>query len=155
MVKDKNSRQILTRSSALGSYVSNVPSPGVITPTPPAPLFTTFHSLLLTITMSSSSPTEKPSNGQPHLELKSHLSPSASNPEGSLPSPAVAPSPKPKSPTLNAATIIPIWIVLSSSVIIFNNYLYNTLGFRYPVFLVTWHLTFAVCDYPPYPPFQR
>ncbi|KAG8983381.1 hypothetical protein FRB94_007002 [Tulasnella sp. JGI-2019a] len=44
---------------------------------------------------------------------------------------------------LSAATIIPIWICLSSSVIIYNNYLYNTLGFEYPVFLVTWHLTFA------------
>ncbi|KAG8843352.1 hypothetical protein FRB96_004084 [Tulasnella sp. 330] len=44
---------------------------------------------------------------------------------------------------LSATTIIPIWICLSSSVIIYNNYLYNTLGFEYPVFLVTWHLTFA------------
>ncbi|KIJ58542.1 hypothetical protein HYDPIDRAFT_102434 [Hydnomerulius pinastri MD-312] len=35
-------------------------------------------------------------------------------------------------------------IVLSSAVIIYNNHLYNTLEFRYPVFLVTWHLTFAV-----------
>ncbi|KAI0676376.1 TPT-domain-containing protein [Trametes maxima] len=39
--------------------------------------------------------------------------------------------------------IIPVWIVLSSAVIIYNNYLYNTLQFRFPVFLVTWHLTFA------------
>ncbi|KAG8933236.1 hypothetical protein FRC01_010225 [Tulasnella sp. 417] len=44
---------------------------------------------------------------------------------------------------LSAATIIPIWIVLSSTVIIYNNYLYNTLGFEFPVFLVTWHLAFA------------
>ncbi|KAG8895812.1 hypothetical protein FRC00_006877 [Tulasnella sp. 408] len=36
---------------------------------------------------------------------------------------------------LSAATIIPIWIVLSSTVIIYNNYLYNTLGFEFPVFL--------------------
>lgn len=62
--------------------------------------------------------------------------------ESTLPSPATATtSSKPK---LSAATIIPIWIVLSSSVIIYNNYLYNTLQFRFPVFLVTWHLTFAV-----------
>ncbi|KAK0474200.1 TPT-domain-containing protein [Armillaria novae-zelandiae] len=59
-----------------------------------------------------------------------------------LPSPAVAQVPKPK-PKLSATMIIPIWIVLSSSVIIYNNYLYNTLSFKYPVFLVTWHLTFA------------
>ncbi|KAG6811028.1 hypothetical protein H0H92_009298 [Tricholoma furcatifolium] len=57
-----------------------------------------------------------------------------------LPSPAVA-SPAPK--RLTATTIIPIWIVLSSSVIIYNNYLYNSLDFRYPVFTVTWHLAFA------------
>jgi hypothetical protein len=42
-----------------------------------------------------------------------------------------------------AAIIIPIWIVLSSSVIIYNNYLYNTLKFQFPVFLVSWHLVFA------------
>lgn len=42
-----------------------------------------------------------------------------------------------------AAIIIPIWIVLSSSVIIYNNYIYNTLEFRFPVFLVSWHLVFA------------
>lgn len=63
-----------------------------------------------------------------------------------LPSPVSATSPRPASsskPKLSAATIIPIWIVLSSAVIIYNNYLYNTLQFRFPVFLVTWHLTFA------------
>ncbi|CCL99570.1 uncharacterized protein FIBRA_01588 [Fibroporia radiculosa] len=59
-----------------------------------------------------------------------------------LPSPATASLPRPKA-KLSAATIIPIWIVLSSSVIIYNNYVYNTLEFRFPVFLVTWHLTFA------------
>ena len=64
-----------------------------------------------------------------------------------LPSPVSAASPRPASsskPKLSAATIIPVWIVLSSAVIIYNNYLYNTLQFRFPVFLVTWHLTFAV-----------
>ncbi|KAJ8592948.1 TPT-domain-containing protein [Rhizopogon salebrosus TDB-379] len=44
---------------------------------------------------------------------------------------------------LSATAIIPVWIVLSSGVIIYNNYIYNTLHFKYPVFLVTWHLTFA------------
>ena len=63
-----------------------------------------------------------------------------------LPSPVSATSPRPSvsKPKLSAAAIIPIWIVLSSAVIIYNNYLYNTLDFRFPVFLVTWHLTFAV-----------
>ncbi|EGN92867.1 hypothetical protein SERLA73DRAFT_190453 [Serpula lacrymans var. lacrymans S7.3] len=59
-----------------------------------------------------------------------------------LPSPATASTTKPKTKVTTAA-IIPIWIILSSTVIIYNNYLYNTLHFRYPVFLVTWHLTFA------------
>jgi drug/metabolite transporter (DMT)-like permease len=64
-----------------------------------------------------------------------------------LPSPSTAQAPK-ATPTaqkyqISTAVIIPIWIVLSSSVIIYNNYLYNTLNFKYPVFLVTWHLTFA------------
>ncbi|KAK7036673.1 hypothetical protein VNI00_011338 [Paramarasmius palmivorus] len=59
-----------------------------------------------------------------------------------LPAPAVAPTPKPKQ-KMAAAVIIPIWIILSSTVIIYNNYLYNTLNFKYPVFTVTYHLTFA------------
>jgi hypothetical protein len=61
-----------------------------------------------------------------------------------LPSPISTPAPRPSKPKLSASAIIPVWIVLSSSVIIYNNYLYNTLQFRYPVFLVTWHLAFAV-----------
>src|ERR1700761_5471814 len=60
-----------------------------------------------------------------------------------LPTPASCPTPKQK-PKLSTAFIIPIWIVLSSSVIIYNNYLYNTLNFKFPVFLVTFHLGFAV-----------
>jgi hypothetical protein len=35
--------------------------------------------------------------------------------------------------------------VLSMSVILYNNYVYNTLLFQFPVFMVTWHLVFAVC----------
>lgn len=46
-----------------------------------------------------------------------------------------------------AAIIIPIWIILSSSVIIYNNYVYNTLGFKYPVFLVSWHMVFSVSNH--------
>ena len=60
-----------------------------------------------------------------------------------LPTPASCPAPKPKL-KLSTAFIIPIWIVLSSTVIIYNNYLYNTLNFKFPVFLVTFHLGFAV-----------
>jgi hypothetical protein len=63
----------------------------------------------------------------------------------SLPSPAIASTPKSKV-AFSASAIIPVWICLSSSVIIYNNYMYNTLNFKYPVFLVTFHLTFAVCS---------
>lgn len=61
-----------------------------------------------------------------------------------LPSPVSAATPRPAAKKLTAAAIIPVWICLSSAVIIYNNYLYNTLEFKFPVFLVTWHLTFAV-----------
>jgi hypothetical protein len=64
-----------------------------------------------------------------------------------LPSPVSAtarPAQSGNKSSVSAAAIIPVWIVLSSTVIIYNNYLYNTLHFKYPVFLVTWHLTFAV-----------
>lgn len=73
-----------------------------------------------------------------HLRVKSE---DIQNP---LPSPVSASPPKPTKLKLSAATIIPVWIVLSSSVIIYNNYVYNTIGFKYPVFLPTWHLCFAV-----------
>ncbi|TFK46877.1 TPT-domain-containing protein [Heliocybe sulcata] len=71
-----------------------------------------------------------------------HLEPKEAH-DDPLPSPVSARQPSVSKPKMSAAMIIPIWIVLSSSVIIYNNYLYNTLNFRYPVFLVTWHLTFA------------
>lgn len=64
-----------------------------------------------------------------------------------LPSPVSSPVIRPSTTgktKLSATAIIPVWICLSSAVIIYNNYLYNTLNFRYPVFLVTWHLSFAV-----------
>lgn len=63
-----------------------------------------------------------------------------------LPSPVSAnvPAKSASKSSLSASAIIPVWITLSSAVIIYNNYLYNTLQFKYPVFLVTWHLTFAV-----------
>ncbi|KAH8113858.1 TPT-domain-containing protein [Phellopilus nigrolimitatus] len=62
-----------------------------------------------------------------------------------LPAPASAASPASAKPRtrFSAAAIIPVWIVLSSSVIIYNNYVYNSLDFKFPVFLVTWHLFFA------------
>ena len=61
-----------------------------------------------------------------------------------LPSPVVSRTSPSSKPKLSPAMIIPIWIFLSSTVILYNNYLYNTLNFKFPVFLVTWHLIFAV-----------
>jgi len=78
-------------------------------------------------------------NSKPEEDAQSESSTAVSS---ALPSPASA-SQKSKS-QLSAAMIIPIWIALSSSVIIYNNYLYNTLNFKFPVFLVTYHLGFAV-----------
>lgn len=59
-----------------------------------------------------------------------------------LPTPVTA-APKSSKPKLSAAMIIPVWICLSTAVILYNNHVYNTLMFKYPVFLVTFHLTFA------------
>lgn len=77
------------------------------------------------------------------MELKEPL---LEEEDTALPTPVQATAPKSK-PKLSAAAIIPVWIVLSLSVIIYNNYLYNTLNFKFPVWLVTWHLTFAVSAY--------
>ncbi|GMK55412.1 hypothetical protein CspeluHIS016_0204680 [Cutaneotrichosporon spelunceum] len=43
---------------------------------------------------------------------------------------------------MRAATIIPIWIALSSTVIIYNKYLYSEehLNFPYPIFITSYHL---------------
>ncbi|KAI0918719.1 hypothetical protein AcW1_009463 [Taiwanofungus camphoratus] len=90
----------------------------------------------------SSTDYEKPSSvGDQHLQMLEVRDEKTS--DQALPSPVSTPAPRSNKPKLSAAAIIPVWIVLSSSVIIYNNYLYNTLNFRFPVFLVTWHLTFA------------
>jgi hypothetical protein len=66
--------------------------------------------------------------------------------DSALPSPVSAQAQRPKS-KIPAAAIIPIWMCLSSSVILYNNHLYSTLDFQFPVFVVTWHLTFAVSTF--------
>jgi len=68
--------------------------------------------------------------------------PNEVKPSGDLPSPASAQAPRTK-PKIPATFIIPIWMCLSSAVILYNNHLYSSLNFRFPVFVVTWHLTFA------------
>jgi len=88
---------------------------------------------------------EKQSFDEPADQLLSPQKDTAND----LPSPVSAQVPRSK-PKVSATAIIPVWIVLSSAVILYNNHLYSTLNFRYPVFLVTWHLTFAVSPTPRY-----
>ncbi|KAK7039461.1 TPT domain-containing protein [Favolaschia claudopus] len=64
------------------------------------------------------------------------------SPAAALPAPVSASSSKPK-PKISTTLIVPIWMAFSVSVILYNNHLYHSLDFKYPVFLVTWHLTFA------------
>jgi len=70
---------------------------------------------------------------------------SMSSSDSPLPTPVTQNAPKTtnNSAKVSAAVIIPIWIVVSMSVILFNKYIFSSLEFKYPVFLVTWHLTFA------------
>jgi hypothetical protein len=65
-------------------------------------------------------------------------------PEPTLPivNPAVEKSEPPKA-ALHPAFYVAVWISLSSSVILFNKWILDTLEFRYPVILTTYHLTFA------------
>lgn len=83
---------------------------------------------------------EKFSGVEDHQELLSVQEDKPTN--DALPSPVSAQAPKQK-PRIPTAVIIPIWMALSSGVILYNNHMYSTLNFRYPVFLVTFHLTFA------------
>ncbi|EPE03203.1 hypothetical protein F503_01539 [Ophiostoma piceae UAMH 11346] len=46
-------------------------------------------------------------------------------------------------PTIPAAVYVIAWISLSSSVILFNKWILDTLHFRFPVILTTYHLIFA------------
>ena len=132
------------------------PHPHLIYP-PPFPASLSVHCYPLglaipthfqRISAHAMAPTDMEKNGSIHQEEGVQMLQAHEKASGDLlPSPVSATSPRPASsnkPKLSAATIIPIWIVLSSAVIIYNNYLYNTLQFRFPVFLVTWHLTFAV-----------
>ncbi|OQN96076.1 hypothetical protein B0A48_17876 [Cryoendolithus antarcticus] len=51
--------------------------------------------------------------------------------------------PAQKSDALHPAVYVATWISLSSSVILFNKYLLDTMKFSYPIVLTTWHLAFA------------
>ncbi|KAF7550848.1 hypothetical protein G7Z17_g5443 [Cylindrodendrum hubeiense] len=46
-------------------------------------------------------------------------------------------------PQLHASVYILSWIFFSNITILFNKWLIDTAGFRYPIILTTWHLVFA------------
>lgn len=50
---------------------------------------------------------------------------------------------EPKAAALHPAVYVATWISLSSSVIIFNKYILDRAGFKFPIVLTTWHLVFA------------
>ncbi|KAI0154346.1 triose-phosphate transporter [Xylariaceae sp. FL1272] len=50
---------------------------------------------------------------------------------------------QPPKPALHPALYVISWISISSSVILFNKWILDTLEFRYPVVLTTYHLSFA------------
>lgn len=56
---------------------------------------------------------------------------------------ARSPSSQAKKIVIPAFVIIPLWMAISICVILYNNAIYNTLNFRFPVFLTTWHLLFS------------
>lgn len=64
--------------------------------------------------------------------------------EQSLPLPAQPPNQSSFiSEQLHPALYIAFWIATSSGVILFNKWLLATTNFRFPLFLTTWHMTFA------------
>ncbi|KAI9766729.1 MAG: hypothetical protein M1840_006373 [Geoglossum simile] len=46
-------------------------------------------------------------------------------------------------PSLPPAFYVVLWISMSSSVILFNKWILDSAGFRFPIILTTWHLLFA------------
>lgn len=92
--------------------------------------------------MSAQQPADQDFEKEAFVGQIDQLSSARKDANEALPAPVSAQTSRLK-PRVSAAAIIPIWIILSSTVILYNNHLYSTLNFRYPVFLVTWHLTFA------------
>ncbi|KAM4059114.1 triose-phosphate transporter family protein [Hirsutella rhossiliensis] len=79
-------------------------------------------------------------------EEKIRISGDVSRPDASPVLPTVNPQlekPQPTKAALHPALYVLTWIGFSSSVILFNKWLLDTLNFRYPVILTTYHLSFA------------
>ncbi|KAK6066231.1 triose-phosphate transporter [Seiridium cupressi] len=78
-------------------------------------------------------------------EEKTRVSGEVARPEGTI-LPTVNPEAQKSEPpkaALHPAFYVATWIGLSSSVILFNKWILDTMEFRYPVILTTYHLTFA------------
>lgn len=89
-----------------------------------------------------------PSNAQDHkaYEMREELDQASKVSDPLIANAATQSLPSKVEPKkLNPALIICIWIALSSSVILFNKAILSedNLDFPFPIFLTTWHLTFA------------
>ncbi|ETI26058.1 hypothetical protein G647_02835 [Cladophialophora carrionii CBS 160.54] len=51
--------------------------------------------------------------------------------------------PQPPKPSLHPAVYVVTWIGFSGGVILFNKWLLDTLGFKFPITLTAWHMMFA------------
>lgn len=60
-----------------------------------------------------------------------------------LPTNAVSKEEEPVARTLHTAVYISAWIFVSNCTILFNKWLIDTGGFRFPILLTCWHLVFA------------
>ncbi|KAL1642269.1 hypothetical protein SLS58_005609 [Diplodia intermedia] len=60
-----------------------------------------------------------------------------------LPAPATAQEPEDKLAAIPVWIFAVFWIAASGGVILFNKWILHTLKFSFPIFLTTWHLTFA------------
>ncbi|KND94122.1 putative sugar phosphate/phosphate translocator [Tolypocladium ophioglossoides CBS 100239] len=77
---------------------------------------------------------------------KTRVSGDIPRPDASPVLPTVNPQaekPQPAKAALHPIFYVVTWIGFSSSVILFNKWLLDTMNFRYPVILTTYHLTFA------------
>lgn len=70
-------------------------------------------------------------------------SPRASEPSTSLPTTHLSEKVAPPPSSLHPAVYVTTWITFSGGVILYNKWLLDTLGFRFPIFLTAWHMVFA------------
>ena len=76
-----------------------------------------------------------PRNGEANASLLPTVNPSVVG--------ASTEKPAAPSASLHPAFYVAAWITMSSSVILFNKWILDTAGFRFPIILTTWHLAFG------------